>query len=91
MWYEDAYRTTNEETGRKRKGNAKKYVFELLVSVVEGDGSKAEPFTKVIKEFRESSKLTPALQKAKLNLSPEDYEQFKKLHEKMEAEASKVA
>ena len=29
-WYENTHRTTNEETGRKRKGNAKKVIAEFL-------------------------------------------------------------
>ena len=29
-WYENTHRTTNEETGRKRKGNAKKAIAEFL-------------------------------------------------------------
>lgn len=92
-WYEDAYRTTNEDTGRKRKGNAKQTILSFLqFSLSKLDATDKEylsQYQDIIKRFREDTKLPVELQKAKNNLSEEEYETFKSLYEKSALEASK--
>ena len=73
-WYENTHRTTNEETGRKRKGNAKKVIaeFELYFNdrnsknAISGT-SNINKMNDLIDAFKEDTKLSPELQKAKIN------------------------
>ena len=84
-WYENTHRTTNEETGRKRKGNAKKVIAEFL-ELYFNDRTKMND---LIDTFKEDTKLSPELQKAKINLSADEFETLKKLLEKSEVEEAK--
>lgn len=86
-WYENTHRTTNEETGRKRKGNAKKAILDYLEGLLTGVKSKeVNDFMSSIESFREDTKLPKELQSAKNTLSPDEYENFKKLFEKIKKE-----
>jgi len=85
-WYEITYRTTNEN-GRKRKGNAKKAILDYLEGLLTGVKSKeVNDFMSSIESFREDTKLPKELQSAKNTLSPDEYENFKKLFEKIKKE-----
>ena len=93
-WYEEAKRTINPDSGRKRKGNARKALQDFLESLISEGGVSTtaidqRKFMDTLKEFKEDTKLPPELQKAKNNLSPEDFSQFKSLFEKSEKEAEK--
>ena len=95
-WYEITYRTTNEN-GRKRKGNAKKVIAEFLeVYFNDRNGKNAisgtsniKQYNELIDAFKEDTKLSPELQKAKINLSADEFETLKKLLEKSEVEEAK--
>ena len=96
-WYENTHRTTNEETGRKRKGNAKKAIAEFLelyfndrtkTNAISGDLN-INKMNDLIDTFKEDTKLSPELQKAKINLSADEFETLKKLLEKSEVEEAK--
>ena len=96
-WYENTHRTTNEETGRKRKGNAKKVIAEFLelyfndrtkTNAISGDLN-INKMNDLIDAFKEDTKLSPELQKAKINLSADEIETLKKLLEKSEVEEAK--
>ena len=96
-WYENTHRTTNEETGRKRKGNAKKAIAEFL-ELYFNDRTKTNAISgtlninkmnDLIDTFKEDTKLSPELQKAKINLSADEFETLKKLLEKSEVEEAK--
>lgn len=96
-WYENTHRTTNEETGRKRKGNAKKVIAEFLelyfndrtkTNAISGDLN-INKMNDLIDTFKEDTKLSPELQKAKINLSADEFETLKKLLEKSEVEEAK--
>ena len=96
-WYENTHRTTNEETGRKRKGNAKKVIAEFLelyfndrtkTNAISGDLN-INKMNDLIDAFKEDTKLSPELQKAKINLSADEFETLKKLLEKSEVEEAK--
>ena len=96
-WYENTHRTTNEETGRKRKGNAKKVIAEFLelyfndrtkTNAISGDLN-INKMNHLIDTFKEDTKLSPELQKAKINLSADEFETLKKLLEKSEVEEAK--
>ena len=96
-WYENTHRTTNEETGRKRKGNAKKVIAEFL-ELYFNDRTKTNAISgtlninkmnDLIDAFKEDTKLSPELQKAKINLSADEFETLKKLLEKSEVEEAK--
>lgn len=90
LWYERAKRTTNEN-GRNRKGNAKKIIADFLDSYFKGitNNSIVSQLNKDIQTFKEDTKLSPELQKAKVNLSNEKFELLKKLLEESEAEEKK--
>lgn len=89
-WYEITHRKTNEETGRKRKGNAKKSILDFLESAVSATQTiEYKHFVECVNQFTEDTKLPKELQSAKNNLSAEDYENFKSLYEKMKKEEEK--
>tara|TARA_B100002019_G_scaffold236635_1_gene211244 strand:- start:440 stop:826 length:387 start_codon:yes stop_codon:yes gene_type:complete len=91
-WYENTHRTINEETGRKRKGNAKKAIQDFLDSyfVDRIDSNIVAAMNKEIDTFREDTKLSPELQKAKINLSADEFETLQKLLAKSEVEEAKM-
>ena len=94
-WYEDAYRTENEN-GRKRKGNARKKILEFLEGVVLSDNTMTSTnainsFKEVIERYKEERKLPAELQSAKNSLSADEYETFKDLYQKIKDEDKKVA
>ena len=80
-WYETHFQTTNPETGRKRKGNAKKFITEELEFLLTS-GKSSPNLAKVVDEFRQSSLLSPELQLAKQNLSDAEFAKFVELMEK---------
>lgn len=80
-WYETFYTTTNPDTGRKRKGNAKKFLLEELEALV-STGKSSSALPKVIEDFKKASILSPELQKAKQNLSESDFAKLVELMEK---------
>ena len=80
-WYETFHTTTNTDTGRKRKGNAKKFITEELEHLV-SSGKSSPSFPKVIEDFKKASVLSPELQKAKQNLSEADFAKLVELMEK---------
>lgn len=91
-WYELEYRTTNPETGRKRKGNAKKAILDFFDNALSDEplSKEAEHFNAAVKQFKEDTKLPKELQSAKTNLSPEEYKNFKLLYEKIQNEEKKL-
>ena len=91
-WYEAAYRTTNPETGRKRKGDAKGSITAFLEQFVKGDfGHPAvEKFKEATKVFQEDTKLPKELQSAKNSLSPEEYKNFKLMWDKIKSDEDKT-
>ena len=80
-WYENFYTTTNPETGRKRKGNVKKFLLEELESMLT-TGKVSSNFAKVVDEFSKSLNLSPEIQKAKEKLSDADFAKLVELMEK---------
>jgi len=80
-WYETFYTSTNPDTGRKRKGNAKKFLLEELEELV-STGKVSASLPKVIEDFKKASLLSPELQKAKQNLSDSDFAKLVELMEK---------
>lgn len=82
-WYETFYSTINPDTGRKRKGNFKKFLIEetenLLIT------GKATELIKVAEEFRKCSLLSPELQSAKQNLNETEFAKLVELMEKAKA------
>jgi hypothetical protein len=83
-WYETSFTTINPESGRKRKGNAKKFFLEEL-EVMIGSGKPSANFSKVVDEFKKSSILSPELQKARQTLSDADFAKLVELMEKASA------
>ena len=89
-WYEITYRTINEN-GRKRKGNAKKAILDYLEGMLIGTKTKEiTEFVESVKQFQEDTKLPKELQSAKNTLSPDEYENFKKLFEKIKKEEESI-
>ena len=98
-WYENTHRTTNEETGRKRKGNAKKVIAEFLEVYFNDRNSKnaisgtsnINKMNDLIDAFKEDTKLSikPELQQKNKSLSADEFETLKKLLEKSEVEEAK--
>jgi len=80
-WYETFYTSTNPDTGRKRKGNAKKFLLEELEALV-STGKVSSSLPKVIEDFKNASLLSPELQNAKQNLSDSDFAKLVELMEK---------
>ena len=80
-WYETFYTSINPDTGRKRKGNAKKFLLEELEALV-STGKSSSSLPKVIEDFKKASLLSPELQKAKLILSDADFAKLVELMEK---------
>ena len=80
-WYETFYTSTNPDTGRKRKGNAKKFLLEEL-EVLVSTGKVSSSLPKVIEDFNKASLLSPELQKAKQNLSDSEFAKLVELMEK---------
>lgn len=80
-WYETFHTSVNPETGRKRKGNAKKFLLEELEALV-STGKVSAMLPKVIEDFKKASLLSPELQKAKQNLSDSDFAKLVELMEK---------
>ena len=94
-WYEEAKRTINPDSGRKRKGNARKALQDFLESLISEGGISTtaidqKKFMETLKEYKEDTKLPPELQKAKNNLSPEEFSQFKSLFEKSERRQKRI-
>ena len=80
-WYESCHTTANPETGRKRKGNIKKFLLEEL-EVMLTTGKASNNFVKVVDEFSKAVVLSPEIQKAKEKLSDADFAKLIELMEK---------
>lgn len=80
-WYTIAFQTTNPDSGRKRKGNAKAFILEELEHILSA-GKASSNLLEVASEFKKSSVLTPELQQAKANLSESEFSQLVALMEK---------
>jgi hypothetical protein len=83
-WYENFHTTTNPETGRKRKGNVKKFLLEELENLL-ATGKASTQVSKVVEEFKQASLLSPEIQQAKQNLSESDFLKFMELMQKAKA------
>jgi len=82
-WYEVSNSSTNPETGRKRKGNFKKFLIEEIENLlITGNCG----LVKVAAEFKKAAVLPPELQKAKQNLSDSDFAKLVELMEKAGAQ-----
>lgn len=79
-WYETFYTTINPDTGRKRKGNFKKFLMEEIEFIL--SSGKVNQLIKVAEEFKKSSILSPELQAAKQNLTETDFAKLVELMEK---------
>jgi hypothetical protein len=79
-WYETFYTTTNPDTGRKRKGNFKKFLMEEIEFLL--SSGKINELIRVAEEFKKSSILSPELQAAKQNLNESDFAKLVELMEK---------
>lgn len=82
-WYETSYTTINPDTGRKRKGNFKKFLMEEIEFLL--SSGKVNELIKVAEEFKKSSILSPELQAAKQNLNETDFAKLVELMEKAKA------
>ena len=82
-WYETSYTTINPDTGRKRKGNFRKFLIEEIENLI--PTGKANELMKVAEEFKKASVLTPELQEAKRNLNETDFAKLVELMEKAKA------
>jgi len=82
-WYETFYTTTNPDTGRKRKGNFKKFLMEEIEFLL--SSGKVNELIKVVEEFKKASILSPELQVAKQNLNETDFAKLVELMEKAKA------
>ncbi|NBV28134.1 hypothetical protein EBS02_03815 [bacterium] len=80
-WFEAYHTTTNPDTGRKRKGNAKKFLLEELEHLV-STGKTSAQLSKVLEDFKKASVLSPELQKAKQTLNETDFAKLVELVEK---------
>ena len=80
-WYENSHTTTNPDTGRKRKGNVKKFLLEELENMLT-TGKASNNFVKVIDEFSKAVVLSPEIQKAKEKLNDADFAKLVELMEK---------
>ena len=79
-WYETSYATINPDTGRKRKGNFKKFLIEEIEFLL--SSGKVNELIKVAEEFKKTSILSPELQSAKQNLTETDFAKLVELMEK---------
>jgi len=79
-WYETFYTTINPDTGRKRKGNFKKFLLEEIEFLL--SSGKVNELIKVAEEFNKTSILSPELQSAKQNLNETDFAKLVELMEK---------
>jgi hypothetical protein len=79
-WYETFYTTTNPDTGRKRKGNFKKFLMDEIEFLL--SSGKVNELLKVTEEFKKASILSPELQAAKQNLNETDFAKLLELIEK---------
>lgn len=84
-WYETFYATTNPDTGRKRKGNFKKFLIEEIEFLL--SSGKVNELIKVVEEFKKASILSPELQAAKQKLNETDFAKLVELMEKARAGA----
>ena len=82
-WYETSYATINPDTGRKRKGNFKKFLIEEIEFLL--SSGKVNELIKVAEEFKKTSILSPELQSAKQNLNETDFAKLVELMEKAKA------
>lgn len=82
-WYESSYATINPDTGRKRKGNFKKFLMEEIEFLL--SSGKVNELIKVAEEFKKTSILSPELQSAKQNLNETDFAKLVELMEKAKA------
>ena len=90
-WYEAAYRKTNPETGRKRKGDAKGAILGFLEEYIKGEMGSPQlgKFNEAARSFQEDNKLPKELQSAKNSLSPDEYKNFKLYWEKIKKDNEK--
>jgi len=79
-WFETAYSSVNPDTGRKRKGNFKKFLIEEIETILLT--GKSPELMKAAEEFKKSSVLSPELQSAKHNLNETDFAKLVELMEK---------
>lgn len=79
-WFETAYTSVNPDSGRKRKGNFKKFLIEEIEYLL--NTGKVNELIKVAEEFKKSSVLSPELQSAKINLNEAEYAKLVELMEK---------
>jgi hypothetical protein len=79
-WYEAFYTNINPDTGRKRKGNFKKFLMEEIEFLLAF--GKLNELNKVVEEFKKASILSPELQAAKQNLNETDFAKLVELMEK---------
>ena len=81
-WYETAKtEISNPETGRKRKGNCKKFIIQEFEKMLM-TGKPSNELTKTLEEFNQSIVLSPELQAAKQNLNETDFAKLVELMEK---------
>ena len=82
----------------KEKGNAKKAIAEFLelyfndrtkTNAISGELN-INKMNDLIDAFKEDTKLSPELQKAKINLSADEFETLKKLLEKAKLKRQKI-
>lgn len=83
-WYEMAYQTTNPDTGRKRKGNGKKFLTEAIEGLL-SSGKVSPQFADAIADFKKASLLSPEVREAKGKLSDTDFAKFVELMEKVKS------
>ena len=90
-WYEEAKRTTNPDTGRKRKGDAKGAILGFLEEYIKGEMGSPQlgKFNEAARSFQEDNKLPKELQSAKNSLSPDEYKNFKLYWEKIKKDNEK--
>jgi len=79
-WYETSFASINPDTGRKRKGNFKKFLMDEIEFLL--SSGKVNELIKLAEEFKKSSVLSPELQSAKQNLNEMDFAKLVELMEK---------
>lgn len=81
-WFETAKtEISNPETGRKRKGNYRKFILEEFEKML-NTGKPSNELIKTLEEFKQSSFLSPELQVAKQNLDETDFAKLVELMDK---------
>ena len=94
-WYEEAKRTTNPDSGRKRKGNARKALQDYLESLISEGGISTttldqKPFMEAVIQYKEDNNFHLNFRKQKIIFHQKNSPNSNLYYEKMKRKQKRI-